>query len=250
MRTGFLITARMKSTRLPLKLTMKILDREVIRWMIDRLKLNDRLDEIIICTSTNPQDDILEKIALDENIKVFRGSEEDVIQRLYNASIENKLDYALNITADCPLVSNEYIKKIINKYIDTDADFIRALDLPHGLFSYGIKIKAMKSVCEIKKSFNTEVWGSYFTETGLFKVKDINVPDSIIRKNYRITLDYPEDLMFFKKIFEIFGKDLIKIESEELVEFLDSHQEIVEINSSCKEKYQKRWNSQNKIELK
>ena len=56
MKVGFLITARLKSTRLPMKIVLKIHGREMIRHMIDRLKLSDVIDEIIICTSPNPQD--------------------------------------------------------------------------------------------------------------------------------------------------------------------------------------------------
>ena len=82
MKIGFLITARMKSTRLPLKLTLKIHDREIIALMIDRLKLCNCVDEIIIATSTNSQDDVLCQIAQREHVKCFRGSEADVLERL------------------------------------------------------------------------------------------------------------------------------------------------------------------------
>ena len=158
MRVGFLITARMKSTRLPKKLTLEINRRQIIRWMIDSIKLSTFIDDIIICTSINPQDNILEEIADNENILVFRGSENDVIQRLYEASKYFNLDYSLNITADCPLVSLEYMNRIIDNYKERQVDLIRALDLPHGFYSYGLKIEAMKKVCKIKKGTNTEVW--------------------------------------------------------------------------------------------
>jgi spore coat polysaccharide biosynthesis protein SpsF len=249
MKVGFLITGRMKSTRLPKKLTKKIFGREIIRWMIDRLKLNNLIDEIIICTSTNPQDDVLEQIAIEEGIKVFRGSEDDVIQRLYDASVLYELDYALNITADCPLVSLEYISKIIEAYKFNNADFIRTLDLPHGFFSYGISIEAMKKVCEIKKGIDTEVWGRYFTDSGMFKVEDLIIPKEIIRSEYRLTLDYPEDFDFFTKLFENFGSDTISKNIHEIVGYLDNHPDIVAINQDCKAKYQQRWETQNKLEL-
>jgi len=249
MKVGYLITGRMKSTRLPKKLTKKIFGREIIRWMIDRLKLNNLIDEIIICTSTNPQDDILEQIAYEEGIKIFRGSEDDVIQRLYDASVLYELDYALNITADCPLVSLEYISKIIEAYKKSKADFIRTLDLPHGFFSYGLSIEAMKKVCEIKKGIDTEVWGRYFTDSGIFEVEDLPIPKEIIRSNYRLTLDYPEDFEFFSKLFQHFGEEIISKNVYEIVEFLDNHDEIVAINQDCKTKYQQRLETQNKLEL-
>lgn len=249
MKIGFLITGRMKSTRLPKKLTLKINDKEIIRHMIDRLKESDILDEIIICTSTNPQDQILAQIAEEENIQCFLGDEDDVIQRLYDASLKFNLDYALNITADCPLVSIEYINKIVDTYRESNADFIRTLDLPHGFFSYGIKIDAMKKVCEIKKSKDTEVWGRYITDTGLFKVVDIDIPPELQRKDYRLTLDYPEDFEFFKKIYSHFGADTYKTSMYDIIRYLDENPDVVKINAHCRELYKKRHDSQNKFEV-
>lgn len=250
MKIGYLITARMKSTRLKQKLTLEINNRQIIRWMIDRIKLAKNIDKIIICTSANPQDDILEQIAKEEDIKIFRGHEQDVIQRLYDASIENKLDYALNITADCPLVSIEYIEIIIEEYIKTRADLIRTLDLPHGFFSYGLKIDAMKKVCALKNDINTEVWGKYFTETKKFKVLDINIPKELIRDNFRLTLDYPDDFEFFKLVYQHFTEKTYTMSIREIIKFLDENPKIVEINSHLKQSYQKRWENQSQIKLK
>lgn len=250
MKTGYLITARMKSTRLPKKLTLEINNREIIRWMIDRIKLAKSIDDIIICTSNNSQDDILVEIAKEEKIKVFRGHEDDVIQRLYDASVSFGLDYALNITADCPLVSVEYIEKIIEKYKETDADFIRTLDLPHGFFSYGLKIEAMRKVCEIKEGIETEVWGRYFTDSGLFNVVDIEIPKEIVRKDFRLTLDYPQDFEFLKNVYSHFGKNTYKTSTYDIIKYLDLNPEIVNINKDLKQSYQARWESQNNINLK
>ena len=249
MKIGFLITARLKSTRLPKKLILKLNGREVIRHMIDRLKLSSVLNSIIICTSNNPQDEPLIKIAIDEGINYFLGDEDDVILRLYNASKEFGLDYALNITADCPLVSIEYIEKIVAKYKETNADLIRCLDLPHGFYSYGLKIDALKKVCEVKKSRNTEVWGRYFTDTGLFNVVDLEIPKKYIRKDYKVTLDYPEDFKFFQELFNHFGVDTYKASMSEIIKYLDENPQIVAINKHCKEMYQKRWERQNKLEV-
>jgi spore coat polysaccharide biosynthesis protein SpsF len=246
---GFLITARLKSTRLPRKVVLEINDKPVIWHMINRLKLSNVLDRIILCTSPNPQDKPLVDIAVRENIDYFLGSEEDVILRLYEAARKFELDYVLNITADCPLVSIEYLDVIVDKYKETNADFIRCLKLPHGFFSYGLKIEAMKKVCEIKKSGETEVWGRYFTDTGLFNVVDIDIPAKYIRPNYRLTLDYPEDFEFFKKVFEHFGKNAYKASMPDIIKYLDENPLIVEINRHCEELFNKRIESQNKLEV-
>ena len=194
MKVGFLITARLKSTRLKQKLMLKVHDVELIRYMIRRLKESTALDTIILCTSPNPQDAPLIDIAKEEGINYFLGDEDDVIKRLSDASEKFELDFAINVSGDNPLVALEYIQKIRESFEETNADHIRCMDLPIGLFSYGLKPTAMKKVCEIKESKQTEVWGRYFTETGLFKVVNIDVPKKY-QRNYRLTLDYPENCL-------------------------------------------------------
>jgi len=249
MEVGFLITARLKSTRLPEKVMLELNNRPLICHMIDRLKLSNILDRIILCTSTNPQDKPLVDIAANESIDCFVGSEEDVIQRLYDSAREFRLDYALNVTADCPLVSLEYLEIILNKYVETGADFITCLNLPHGFHSNGLKVDAMRRVCEIKKSRETEVWGGYFTDTGLFDVVDIDVPPEYIRPDYRLTVDYPEDFDLLKKIFNHFGEDTYKTSMLDIIKYLDENPQLVKINKHCEELYRKRLESQNKLEV-
>ena len=82
------------------------------------------------------EDDILCEIASRENVSCFKGSEDDVLERLYLAAKEFELDYLLNITGDCPLVAFDFIEKIVQLYKDTNADIITSFNLPHGLLFY------------------------------------------------------------------------------------------------------------------
>lgn len=249
LKTGFLITARLKSTRLPQKVILELNNKPLICHMIDRLKLSNTLDRIIMCTSTNPQDKPLVDIAAKENIDCFLGSEEDVIQRLYEAAGKFKLDYALDATADCPLVSLEYIGKIVDKYRDTNADLISCSQLPQGFHLWGLKIDAMKRVCEIKKSGETEVWGRYFTDTGLFDAIEMDIPPEYVRPDYRLTLDYTEDFEVLRRVFEHFGKNTYKTSIPDIISYLDENPQIVEINKHCRELHRKRLETQNRLEV-
>ena len=251
MKVGYLVTARLKSTRLPRKLLLEIKGKSVISHMLDRLKLANNVDEIIICTSTEDQDRPLGELAKENNVKCFFGNPDDVLTRLLGAADEFDLDYILNITADCPFVDPFYADKIVEEYLETDADLIRQFDLPHGVFSYGIKVEALRKVVELKDSSDTEVWGRYFTDTGLFNVVDLDVNDKHHnRPGLRMTLDYPEDLEFFKAVFDVLYVENEVFSLTSILNLLDAHPEIIELNKNCGLKFKKRFISQSEPMLK
>ncbi len=250
-KVGYLIIGRLKSTRLPKKLLLEIQEKPIITHMIDRLKLAKKVDNIVLCTSTNPQDKPLGKIAQDNNINYYFGDPDDVLLRMLNTADEFNLDYILTITADCPFADPVYADKIIEKYIETDADLIRQFDLPHGAFSYGIKVEALRKVVELKDSSDTEVWGRYFTDTGLFNVLDVDVENSHHnRPGLRMTLDYPEDFEFFKAIFDNLYLENRIFSLTDILTLLDKKPEIIKINQSCGQKFKKRFIVQSEPKLK
>src|SRR3989344_7870705 len=103
MRIGILIACRLKSERLPEKALIPILGKPMISHLIERVKTAKMVNEVVLCTSTNPQDDPLVDIARGNNICVFRGSEEDVLGRFIAAAEEYNLDHVVRVTGDDPL---------------------------------------------------------------------------------------------------------------------------------------------------
>jgi spore coat polysaccharide biosynthesis protein SpsF len=119
---------------------------------------------------------------------------------------------------------------------NSDADFIEAPDAPCGAFTYGIKTEALGRVCEIKKSSDTEMMWVYFKDTNLFKVAQLTIDANIRRPDYRLTLDYPEDLEFFRRVIEHFdGRSDASI--LEIVQLLDLHPDVVAINAFRQEQF-------------
>lgn len=233
MKTGFLITARLKSTRLPKKLLKEVHGEPIMVWMLRRLKLATELDEIAICTSTNSQDDPLAKIAEREGVKCFRGSEEDVIQRLYDAAQEYNLDYVINMTADCPLLPFDLVGKMIDQYNQNNADLITCHHLPVGIYLSGLKPASMKRILDMKASGFTEYWLYYYLKTDFFEVEKLITNNNLLRNGYRIALDYPEDWEMLEAMYLGMGEDTYKKTSLELLTWLDKHPEIVAINEGC-----------------
>ena len=167
MKSIITITVRLKSSRLKRKALKDICGKPMLVHLIERLKQSKLAEEIVMCTSTNPEDDDLIPYAKDAGIKYIRGSENDVLSRLYSAAIENDADFIVSCTGDNPLTDPIYADKLIEKFKETGADYITALDLPWGTFSYGVKVSAIKKVLELKKEEDTEVWGQYFVKSNL-----------------------------------------------------------------------------------
>jgi len=250
MKTAFLLTARLKSTRLPEKALRPICGRSVLGHTIDRVRRASRVDEIVVCTSTDAQDDRLADVCAREGVRCFRGEPDDVVKRLRDAARASGADYVTHITGDCPLVDPDYIDRTVEAYERTGADLIRGFALPHGAFSYGIKPAALDRVVEIKADANTEVWGRYFTDTDLFDVVDLDVEPRHRRPEVRLTLDYPEDLAVLEAIFGALYAPGRAFALDDVLRFLDAHPDVAALNRACADRYRRRWSKQGAIALK
>lgn len=235
MKTGFLITARLKSSRLPMKLMKEVNGSPIISWMIRRLKLANELAEIVICTSTNPQDDPLVEVAEKENVNCFRGSEDDVLERLLSATEAFDFDYVINMTADCPLLPYDLIGDLINTFTRTNADLVKCHHLPSGMFLSGLKPDALRHLSKIKDSQNTEYWLYYFLKTDIFKIEQLKTPDQWLRRGYRICLDYPEDWEVIKAVFESIGMQAFSVTTPDLIQWMDENPDTMRKNAMCGE---------------
>ena len=241
MKAGFLITARLKSKRLPNKILKKVENKMLLSHMIDRIKTSKKIKKIIICTTGLKSDKKIIEVCKKNNVNYYQGDPLDVLNRLYSAAKKFKLDYIVNITADCPLVEPYYIDEIIRTYEKKKYDLIRAFDLPHGSFSYGINIKALKKVIDLKDKRDTEVWERYFTDTGLFNIHELKIKNKLhVNPGLRMTLDYPEDLMFLKEIFKELYKKKKTFNLTQIIKLLKRKPKIIEINKSCSKKFEKK----------
>ena len=108
-----IIQARTNSSRLPGKVMLKLSNTPIIVHIIDRIKKSTLIEQIILATSVNHNDQILLDIANDNQITGFKGSELDVLDRFYNSAKEYGADPIIRITADCPLVDPILIDRMI-----------------------------------------------------------------------------------------------------------------------------------------
>jgi spore coat polysaccharide biosynthesis protein SpsF len=246
------ITVRTGSTRLPNKWDLKISGRRMIEHIIDRAKLVKNAQKIVLCTSTDKGDNILEVIAKENNIDFFRGSLEDKLARWRDAATKFNVDYIVTVDGDDPFFGVELIDEAINQMKEDPCDF---LALPNGLVCGGsefcFSVKALNKVCDIKDTSDTEMMWVYFTQTGKFKVRDQRVNDQIYFNNYvRLTLDYIEDFNFFERVFKEFSTNKNNISLKDVMLLLQRKPEIAKINFFRQEEFLANQRKKTKIILK
>jgi len=234
MKIGFLITARLKSSRLPLKLLRGLNGKSVVERVIERAKEVSYVEEVVLCTSTNSQDRPLVDIALKNEVYYYLGSEEDVLQRLTDAAKFFEMDSFVNITGENPLFSIEYANIVADNLRTGKYDFVYLEGLPIGCACYGLNVKALEVVCQVKKEIDTEIWGLLINQPDIFRVKKIQVSSDFNIGNVRITTDYIEDYRMIAKIFNHFPNNYIPSYFE-VVELLKCKPEILELNQMKKQ---------------
>ena len=229
MKIGLFITARLKSSRLPFKLLRDLNGYNIIEHVINRSKQVYGIDGIVLCTSTNKQDKPLVDVAFKNEIYYFLGSEKDVLQRLADAADFFGYDYLVSITGENPLFSIDHANMLVDKMkLDKD-DFILINGLPIGCAVYGIRTNALKTVCQIKKEIDTEIWGPLINRPEIFKVGKLQVEEFYNRPEIRFTNDYFEDFVMMNTIFQLFpphsSPSLYSV-----LKLIDENPEILKIN--------------------
>ncbi|MCK5040597.1 MAG: glycosyltransferase family protein [Candidatus Aenigmarchaeota archaeon] len=236
-----IVQTRMGSTRLPGKVMKEILGKPVILWDIDRMLLSKLINKIVIAIPYGDENDIIRDTVKNYNkdIIITRGSEDDVLDRYYNAAVQTKADVVVRMTSDCPLIDMIVSDSIIKKYLDSECDYCSntfELTYPRGLstevFSFDALERAWK---EAKKEYEREHVTPYIKENpGKFKL--INVTNDVDLSHLRWTLDTKEDFEFIETVYKkIYPKKHIFFK-DDILALLEREPELIKINSHIKQK--------------
>ena len=118
MQVAAIIQARMGSTRLPGKILKTVNGKTLLEYQIERVRRAKLIDEIIIATTTKESDDPIVQLCQQLSISYYRGSEDDVLSRYYEAATNNNVDVVVRLTSDCPIIDPEIIDETIRAYLE------------------------------------------------------------------------------------------------------------------------------------
>jgi spore coat polysaccharide biosynthesis protein SpsF (cytidylyltransferase family) len=238
MKSAVFLSIREKAKRLPSKSTRPIAGRPAADHLIARLKLATLPDAIIMTTSSHVGDDVLENIATNAGIACFRGSEDDKLMRYRDAARAHDVDFMVIVDGDDLFCSEEHIDRAIDAFVTTGADYITQSGLPLGAASFAVSKPAIERVCALKAETDTEVWGAYFTETGMFSCHVIDENEPLLnRPDVRMTLDYEEDLAFFTAVIEAMGARTPPPSFREIMRYITAHPQVAALNAGVRERY-------------
>lgn len=224
-----IIQARMGSSRFPGKMLEKINGKFIIQLVLEQVS-KSKVKEIILATTISSLDDELALQVVNLGYKVFRGNENDVLDRYYQSAILNKAKTIMRITGDCPLIDPMIINLAIDNYKECDyCSNIHPPSYPDGMdieiFSFETLENAWQNAK--KKSEREHVTPYIWENPKLFKLK--NFGNHVDKSGIRITIDTKEDLLAIKEIIKHIGDK--KINLKNILEVIDNNPKILDINN-------------------
>ena len=228
LKTVLITQSRTGSTRLPGKVLMEINQTPLLKIHLDRLKKSKNVDKIIVATTDSAEDNIIEKLASEWGYEVFRGSENDVLDRFYQAVKNINPLWVVRVTSDCPLIDPKLMDDVISFAQNNNIDYCSNTlieNFPDGQDVEVFKFSALEYVWKnaVKKSDREHVTPlirelSNYKGNNIFTA--INFDNSCNYAQIRMTVDEIRDYELMKIVIE---KNGVEKSWEEYVEFIVSN---------------------------
>jgi len=229
-----ILQARVSSTRLPAKVLKNILGEPMIMRQIEREQRITAIDKLVVATSTDASDDALVKLLEENNITVYRGSLDNVLDRYYQVAKQYNPDHVVRVTGDCPLVDPELIDKVILEHIENKADYTTNClppTWPDGLDVEIIKTSALIVAWEESKLPSELEHVTPYIRKNSQRFKIHNVASDIDLSKLRWTVDEEEDFEYVTKIYEHLYPINRAFKTDDILNYIDKNPNISDINS-------------------
>jgi spore coat polysaccharide biosynthesis protein SpsF len=221
---GIFIAVRSESTRLPDKAFATICGKYAVEWLIERVKQSAFARQIVLCTTTRPDDDRFQAVCEKHGISIFRGSNEDVMERFLCAARQFKVDIIVRVTGDDVLSDPGYIDRAVRQHLRVNAEYTGVIGLPYGLGREVISTWVLEWIHgHIRETDLTEYMTWFLDQPAYVRTSYVQADPNHSRPEYRLTLDTPEDLEAFRWIFSRMaatGKDTFGL--DDVIALLDS----------------------------
>lgn len=235
-----IVQARMASTRLPGKVLLPVLGKSILAMMVERLQMIQHKAVFVIATSVNSEDDIIEQEARLLNIPCYRGDQNNLLDRHYQAALLHHADVVLKIPSDCPLIDPQVIDRVLTYFFEqaNTPDYVSNLHpatWPDGNDVEIMTMSCLKQAWEnAEKQLELEHTTPYIWENPqLFNIDNVTWETGLdYSMSHRFTIDYQEDYLFIKRVFEELYPANKNFSCADILDLLERKPEIYQINAS------------------
>lgn len=231
------IIVRMKSARLKQKALIDLCGYPMTEQLIRRLRLSKTITDIVICTSRNKEDAILLTKATEWGVKAYAGHEDDVLSRLVEVSDIYNADMVLRVTGDNPFTDAENIDRMVERHIQTGAEYTRTNRLPLGVTAEVMGRDMLKKLHSLMPDPCQSEYMSFFSfNPDIFHCEVLEPLPQQDRPYYSLTIDYPEDLALATMLYSKISPDGGIPSLDDVIHVLDNDPEYksVDKNKSIK----------------
>lgn len=232
MKLALFVQARLTSKRFPKKIFSKIDNKTLIEILITKLKKVKKVNKIIVVIPNNKKNNELAFNLRKLKITIFRGNENNVLDRFYKAALKFNVENIVRITADCPLIDTKLIDQIVKKYFNGNYDYATNTlppTFPDGLDVEVFSFTSLENAWLNGKSLHQKEHVTPFLRNKK-KFRIINILNNTNQKKIRLTIDWKEDLILIEKIFNFF-KPKINFYLKDINKIIKKHPEWFKINS-------------------
>ena len=249
MKVAASIEARMGSSRLPGKSIKKILDKPMLELMIERVKDCKQVDDIIVATSSDKKDNVIAELASRLNVNHFRGSEDDVLDRVLNAAKMIKADVIVELWGDCPLIDPEILDDLVTFYKKNTFDCIGTSlpnfpkEFPLGISALIFSTRILDDISKItKKPEDRENVSNYIYENpDKYTIASLPCPSELNFPDLRLVVDEESDFQLIKSIFEKLYPQNPHFRTGDIIQFLNDNPSLKKLNQDVTQRRLSSW---------
>jgi spore coat polysaccharide biosynthesis protein SpsF len=232
MLTAAIIQARMGSHRLPGKVLMPLAGKPVLWHVINRLKYSQKINVIVVATTGEKIDDAVVKLCEDNGVPYFRGSEDDVLDRYYQAAKMFNADPIVRITADCPAIDPYVVDEVVEGFLNGNYDIYGLSgEFPDGLDCTVFSFRALEDAWRNAELPSEREHVCPYMEGHPEKFKIGGYEKFKGMGHYRWTLDTEDDYKFLSEVFSRLYKENELFLTEDIVRLMEREPDLMQLNS-------------------
>ncbi|MES2513951.1 MAG: glycosyl transferase family 2 [Bacteroidota bacterium] len=237
---SFIIQARSGSTRLPNKMNLPFYkDQTLLDIIIMQLLKQFSHSQIILATTNHQKDDSIVETGNKYKVKIYRGDEDNVLNRFIEAATFFKVENIIRVCADNPFIINEFIQQLIYKFTSQPVDYLsfQTHDLTPSIkthFGFFTEITTLKTLTAVSKQTQDKLYIEHVTNyiyanPQIYSLKFEPIPVEIEKANIRLTVDTLDDFNVCKQIYSHLITTNSEISPKNIIKFIENNDYLKEV---------------------